>query len=108
MIYFVNVGRNLAKNIPIPEGRNIFNIYSYLNTRNESSMFLEKVDEAEILNVVTHFKSKKSKDCDDINMFCLKNVIHCITKPLTHICNQSFITRCVSNKDEDRKSGTTL
>lgn len=87
--FFVNVGIELANKIPdIPDK----SIYNYLTYRNECSMVLENVDEKEIISVVMQFQSKKSKDYNEINMFCLKYIIECIAKPLTYICNQSFIT----------------
>ena len=61
-------------------------------------MFIKEVDEAEILNIVAQFEFEKSKDHDDINMFCLKYVIDSIVKPITYICNQSFITGVFPDK----------
>ena len=87
--FFVNIGSELANNIPNISDKSIYN---YLTVRNEHSMFLESVDEEEIDNVTMQFQAKRSKDSNEINMYCLKHIIHYISKPLAYICNQSFIT----------------
>ena len=45
-----------------------------------------------MLIVVNNLKSKKSNDCDDIDMCTVKRVIKEIVQPLTYICNISFST----------------
>lgn len=56
------------------------------------SMFLKGTNEKEIIDIVNNLKSKKSTDCNDFDMSLVKNVIECVVKPLTYICNQSIKT----------------
>ena len=48
-------------------------------------MFLERVEEKEILDIVKNCKNKQSTDFNDIDMSLVKLVIEGISKPLTHI-----------------------
>ncbi|HAX73373.1 MAG TPA: hypothetical protein DCY20_07605 [Firmicutes bacterium] len=59
---------------------------------NSYLIFIRGADEKEILDIVNNSKSKKSTDCNDIDMSLLKNIIEHIVKPFTYICNQSFLT----------------
>ena len=56
-----------------------------MGEHNINSMFLTPVDESEIINIVKLCKPKNSKDCDDISMYVIYNVIVSIAKPLAHI-----------------------
>ena len=92
--YFVNIGPNLAKEIPLVGGNETFNLpFNKCNT-----MFLGGVCESDILEVVKEFKSKKSTDCNDLNMSLIKEVIFCVLEPLTYICNKSFQTGIFPDK----------
>ena len=53
-------------------------------------MFLNGVEEREIIEIVKNCKNKKSTGNDNINMSIIKHVISHIVEPLTHICNISF------------------
>ena len=55
-------------------------------------MFLTAVEESEIIEIAHKCKNKTSTDYIDIDMKKVKEVIHGISKPLTHICNLSFKT----------------
>ena len=85
---FVGVGPNLANNIPAVE--NAASIYDYMGQRPPNSMFLDPVDDVEVLNTVKSCKPKHSYDCDDISMYVITKVIHQIVKPLVYIFNLSF------------------
>jgi hypothetical protein len=61
-------------------------------------MFLERVEEKEILDIVKNCKNKQSTDLNDIDMSLVKLVIEGISKPLTHICNLSFQTGSFPNQ----------
>ena len=69
-----------------------------LVNRNPCSMFLERVEEKEILDIVKNCKNKQSTDLNDIDMSLVKLVIEGISKPLTHICNLSFQTGSFPNQ----------
>ncbi len=61
-----------------------------MGEHNINSMFLTPVDESEIIYIVKLCKPKTSKDCDDISMYVISNVIVSIAKPLARIFNLSF------------------
>ena len=94
--FFTNVGSNLAKNIPLP--KNDTTIYDYLEENIEHTMFLDPVDDLEIIRTVQNCKNKTSTDFSDISMSLLKKVISKIVKPFAHICNVSFQTGVFPNK----------
>lgn len=86
--FFVNVGPNLAANIPVStEEENESCIKS-----NPCSMFLTAVEECEIIEITDKCSNKMSTDCNDIDMKLVKQIIGGISKPLTFICNLSFQT----------------
>ena len=53
-------------------------------------MFINPVNEDEVVNIIKSCKPKHSQDCDDINMYVLSKVTDQIVKPLVHIFNSSF------------------
>ena len=86
--FFVNIGPSLAMNIPHLTDNNTD---GYI-TDNINSIFLGKIEKDEILNIVKDCESKKSTDCDDIDMSTLKYIIESVIEPFTYICNLSFST----------------
>lgn len=84
--YFVNVGFNLAKDIADPLQRD--GVEVDIITRNPNTIFLKKVGENELVDVVCKLSNKKSTNCTDIDMALVKDIIEYIAKPLTYICNQ--------------------
>ena len=98
--FFVGVGPGLAGKIPntsISDGVESKDIYV------DETMFLRGTEEKEIIDTVKKLKSKKSTDCHDIDMCTVKNVIECIARPLTHICNQSLQTGVFPNNMKTAK-----
>ena len=93
---FFNISNLLAKNIPLP--KNDTTIYDYLEENIEHTMFLDPVDDLEIIRTVQNCKNKTSTDFSDISMSLLKKVISKIVKPFAHICNVSFQTGVFPNK----------
>ncbi len=61
-------------------------------------MFVQAVNESELVEIVRKCKNKKSTDCNDTDMCTVKKVIEEISKPLTYICNLSFQTGSFPNK----------
>ena len=59
------------------------------------SMFLDPIDIYSVLDVTKKLKSKNSSGHDEISTKLLKESIHQISIPLTHIINQSFLTGIV-------------
>ena len=58
----------------------------------EHSMFLDPVDDLDILRSVQNCKNKSSTDFSDISVSLRKKVISKIVKAFSHICNVSFQT----------------
>ena len=85
--FFVSIGPELAKKIEPTDQEN-----GPLIRRIPASMFLSPATEKEIHNLVMNFSNKTSKDPDNLDMALIKMVIGEIVKPLTHICNLSFLT----------------
>lgn len=83
--FFVKVGPDLAAQIRDTT-------YDINIDRNQHSIFLTPTDELEIITIVKKFKNKHSTDGYDLDMSLIKKVIHCVVKPLVHICNLSFLT----------------
>ena len=99
--YFINVGSNLANEIVDPPNKD--GVDENIIDSNSNTIFLTKIEEKELINVVNKFKNKRSTDCDDIDMSLIKNIIIYIAKPLTHICNQSFQTGIFPNRMKTAK-----
>lgn len=53
-------------------------------------MFICGVNESDVIEIVSKFKNKRSTDINSIDMEIIKEVIFCIVRPLTYICNLSF------------------
>ena len=83
--YFIDVGENLAKNIPIVEP---ISSVPY----NEFSMFLFPVTDAETVKIVHKLKPKTSSGYDMIPNTVIKVLSPSILEHLTVIINQSFKT----------------
>ena len=62
--FFVNVGPNLAMNIPVVN--NAASVYDYMGQQNLNSMFINPVNEAEVIRIIKLCKPKDSMDYDDI------------------------------------------
>ena len=86
--FFVGVGSNLAKKITVAD--NADSIYDNMGQQCPNFMFINPVNENEVVNIIKSCKSKHSHDCDDINMYALSKVTDQIVKPLVHIFNLSF------------------
>ena len=69
---FVNLGPNLAKNMPAVN--NAASIYDYMCQQNLNSMFINPVNETELIRVIQLCKPKDSMDYDDISMWVLSRI----------------------------------
>lgn len=94
--FFANIGPKLADKINPPDGNQT--IYDYLTQPTENTIFLQPVTEEEIKITLKTFKNKVSNDCDNINMSMVKQLSESLVKPLTHICNLSFISGIFPDK----------
>ena len=87
IVFFLNVGPNLANNI-----RTLSNshVYDFMKDKSEKSMFVEDVTTNEIIKIVNSFKNKSSCDVNGISMYILKNVFIAVVQPFKYICNLSL------------------
>ena len=92
--YFSQIGTDLASKIP-PTNRHFTD---FLNNPNPDSLFLDPVDELEILNIINNLDNKKSCGNDGVNNIVIKHVGLEIAQPLTHIINLSISSGIVPNK----------
>lgn len=86
--FFVNVGPNLAKKIVEPNDKH--GLDEKVINMNPHSIFINSVDEHEILTIVNNLKNKKSTDHTNIDIILIKSIIETILKPFTYICNLSL------------------
>ena len=84
--YFVNVGPNLARNIPNCDKK----FDDYLTNRNSHAMFFAPALECEILDIVHNFQSKRSCGHDGFDNSTLKKIMPAIVQPFAYICNLSM------------------
>ena len=71
---------------------NAASIYDYMGQQNLNSMFINPVNEAELIRIIKICKPKDSMDYDDISMWVLSRIAPHVVKPLVHIFNLSFST----------------
>ena len=62
----------------------------YLSRNYSQSIFFNSATEEEITNIARSFKPGKAAGHDKISMSTIKQSIHCIATPLTHIINLSI------------------
>lgn len=84
--FYVNIANELASNIPTTD----ISPNKYLKNKINSSIFLKPVTEDEVIKIVNKFKSKSSKDYDDVSMRTVKKLIYSIKLPLAHVFNLSL------------------
>ena len=88
--FFVNVGPNLAMNIHVVN--NAASVYDYMGQQNLNSMFINSVNEDEVIRIIQLCKTKDSMDYDDISMWVLSRIAPQVVGPETARSHfQSFI-----------------
>ena len=93
--FFVNIGPTLASKI---KQENECSIFDYMEHANKRCMFLEPVDDQEVLTLIKQCKNKTSEDYNNISMNTVKNIAETVLQPFSFICNLSFSTGSVPNK----------
>ena len=83
--FFINVGPDLAKKIPVTHTDPL----SYIKNRNTQSMFVAPVDTKEIARVITLLRNASS-GYDDIHSSIIKKTYSIYLQPLTHLINCSL------------------
>ena len=86
----------MAKNIPLPDKD--VSIYDYLEGEVGHTMFLNPVDDQEIIRTVQSCKNKMSTYYNDINMLMVNKIVTQIVRTFVHICNVSFQTGVFPDK----------
>ena len=61
-------------------------------------MFINPVNEAEVIRIIKLCKPKDSMDYDDISMWVISRIAPQVVKPLVHIFNISFSTGIFPSK----------
>jgi hypothetical protein len=84
----VNLGPKLAKQIK-PRSNSTYE--QYLTNKNLNSIFLRPIEEHEVENEIKNQNPSKSPGFDGYSAKILKDIYRYISKPLTHIYNQTFI-----------------
>jgi hypothetical protein len=83
--YFINIGHDLARNIP----NNAADALSYMNMDYPNSIVIYNTDESEVNKVVKSLKNT-STGWDGIHNKVIKSSLSIILKPLTHVLNLSL------------------
>ena len=84
--YFINVGPNLASKIPAVTEK----FSQYIQSNTSQSLFFNPTNTHEILEIVRLLKTSKSSGYDELSVHLIKQIIHYIVSPLTHIFNLSL------------------
>ena len=91
--FYVNIGKKLSNDIPTNSGDPLL----YIKTQVPDSIFLESVDESEIISIC-----KNMKDCssgwDQILPRVVKSTYQNFIVPITHVMNLSIINGVVPNE----------
>ena len=84
--YFVNVSRDITKNLPISNKSPV----NFMADRNGNSFFTAPSTPYEISDIISTLKSGKSLGPNSIPMKILKSLSSLISSPLSQIINESF------------------
>ena len=91
--FFTNIGKQTNKNIPFVNKH----YSSYLRNFQKNSIFIEPVNELEVLKMVNKLKPKTSYGFDGVSPKILKQTIYLILEPFTYIINRSLATGIFPN-----------
>ena len=92
--FFTNIGKQTNNKIPATNRH----YTTYLPNFQENSIFIEPVNELEVLKMVNKLKPKTSNGYDGISPKLLKQTIHFILEPFTYIINRSLATGVFPSK----------
>ena len=84
--YFVNIGNSIASNLTMSD----CSFDSFLGDRCSHSLFFNPVTQAEIINVINKFPSRKAPGWDGISSFVIKQAMNALAKPLVLLFNKSI------------------
>ena len=89
--YFTNIGSNLASKIPVSEKLH----YSFLPPKLVNSIFLDAINEQEIIEICSTCRSGTAVGYDNISVNLIKESIDIIISPLTCMINSSITSGIV-------------
>ena len=92
--FFVNIGKQTAKNLPQPT--NSFS--DYLNGNYAANVFMFPTCEAEILHTTTNLKASTSEGYENVSTKLIKQTVKEVATPLAHIVNLS-LSHCIFPND---------
>ena len=95
IVFFTNIGENIAKVIHYDGNKNYGN---YLNKEIHSSFTLTNIDEATINKIIHNLAPTSSSGCHGISSKLLKVIAPVIIKPLTLLINQVLNTGTFEDK----------
>ena len=93
--YFGNLGPKLAKQI---KNKSNSTYEKYLTHKNPNSIFIRPIEEHEVESEIKNLNPNKSSGFDGYSASMLRNIYKEISKPLTHIYNQTFITEIIPDQ----------
>ena len=82
----------------MPAVNNAASIYSYMGQQNLNSMFINPVNEDDVIRIIELCKPKDSMGHDDIRMWVLSRIAPHVAKPLGHIFNLSLSTDIIPSE----------
>ena len=83
--FFINIGPELAKNIP-PSNKSPS---EYITNVSEATFTINAVTDTEVANIIGNFNDNAA-GWDDLGPKIIKGIKYYVKLPLTHICNLSF------------------
>jgi len=93
--YFSKIGEATSQSVPKSKR---FYYNDFLKNPLTNSLFLEAIGTRRVIEVANKLKPKLSTGHDDISTKLLKETIHNIKLPITHIINRLFGTGTCPNK----------
>ena len=92
--YFTNVGPTLSRQIKKTPKK----FTEYLSNKCQNSIFLEPITQSEVERELMKLNPNKSSGLDDLSPRVIREIGALISKPLTHIFNQSITTGIIPNQ----------
>ena len=92
--YFTNVGPTLSRQIKKTPKK----FTEYLSNKCQNSIFLEPITQSEVEKELMKLNPNKSSGLDDLSPRVIREIGALISKPLTHIFNQSITTGIIPNQ----------
>ena len=88
--FFANIGHDISNDVPSAQHR-----YSYyMNAAHNQSMFLDSINQFDVIETASKIKAKISQGHDQISCKLMTETMAHITLPLAHIINQILLNWC--------------